>query len=364
MGILSNFFNKKESPILTNKDFWNWFLVNEKTFYNTVKSGNNIENDFFSKLAPKLEELKEGYFYLTGMFDDSTAELILTADGDIPNIVFVEDLVKEAPNLSNWKFTALKPAHDIENVSIKISNYIFDKDNLSFYSTTDLNYPDEVEIVIVYNNYNEADKKTITNGVYLFIDNYLCELNSVTTIDSLTIISKEDSENELIPIAKLKDYLIWREKEFVEKYEGIRHNTDDDTYSTLTANLKSGLPLIAMVNTSLIEWENKASHPWILKIEIEYDGSDYNGLPDGNTSPILNEFEDKLMLELKDIDGYLNVGRQSAENKRIIYFACKEFRKPSKVLYNLIKQSIIDLEISYDIYKDKYWQSLEKFNPN
>ena len=46
----------------------------------------------------------------------------------------------------------------------------------------------------------------------------------------------------------------------------------------------------------------------------------------------MNDFEEKLILELKDSDGYLNVGRQTGDSSREIYFACKDFRLPSKIL--------------------------------
>jgi hypothetical protein len=54
-------------------------------------------------------------FFLTGMMDHNRAELVLTADRTINNIVFVEELVATAPEIPGWKFTALKPALDIEN---------------------------------------------------------------------------------------------------------------------------------------------------------------------------------------------------------------------------------------------------------
>jgi hypothetical protein len=364
MGFLNNFFKKKEEQIQTYEDFWNWFVVNEKHFYDIVKKGKNIEKDFFNKLSPKLEELKEGFFYLTGMYNDTTAELILTPDGVIKNIAFIEELINVAPKISNWKFTALKPAVDIINIGIKMDNYSFNSENLSFYSIENKNYPDEVDIVITYNNYNEENKSIIFNGVYIFLDNYLGELNSVTTIDNLTVIAKNQTEQELIPIEKLKDYLIWREKEFVEKYNGIRYNTENDSYSNLEATLKNGLPLIAIVNSTLLEWDRKASHPWILNIKIKYDGSKNNGLPNQNTYAQLNKIEEELILELKDFDGYLNVGRETADGERIIYFACKDFRKPSKLLHNFTKKYLNKIDLTYDIYKDKYWQSFERFMPN
>jgi hypothetical protein len=361
---LNKLFGKIEDKIQTYEDFWNWFSANEQTFHRVVKTGKNLETDFFNKLTPKLEELKEGFFYLTGMYDDNTAELVFTPDGVLKNIVFVEALVSAAPTISNWKFTALKPAHDIENVGIRMGDYTFDSENLSFYTIEHKNYPDEVDIVVAHNDYKEDDKSTIINGTYIFLDNYLGELNSVTSIDNLKVISKDQAGKELMPIAKLKDYLVWREKEFVEKYSGVQYNTENDSYSSLEATLNNGLPLIAIINTTLLDWDGKASHPWILKVEIKYDGSNNNGMPDNNTYELLNSFEDEIMFELKDFEGYLNIGRQTADSERIFYFACKDFRKPSKLLHLLTNKYSGNLEFTYDIYKDKYWQSFERFRPN
>jgi hypothetical protein len=364
MSFLKNIFGKKDTPIKSYSDFWNWFQDNEKVFFNVVKKGKDIEKDFFDKLSPKLSELKDGYFYLTGMYDDNTVELVFTADGNAKNIVFVEELVEQAPKINGWKFTALKPALDIENVSINMEGYKFDSDNLFFYSNDYAEYPDEIEICIIHNELTEENKLQIGNGTYIFLDNYLGELDFLYNIDNLKFISKHEAEKELVPIAKLKDFLTWRQKEFIEKYSGRRYNTDNDSYSSLEAELKNGRPLIAIVNSTLLNWNSKASHPWILKVEINYDGNDNNGMPDNNTYELLSEFEEQIMLELKDFDGYLNIGRQTADNSREIYFACKDFRKPSKVLHALTGKYSKKLDLNYDIYKDKYWQSFERFRPN
>lgn len=362
MNFLNKIFSKKEEEIQTYEDFWNWFKANEHAFFKVVKTGRNIEADFFNKLSPKLEQLKDGFFYLTGMYNDDTVELVFTPDGILKNIVFVEELVNAAPKIQNWKFTALKPALDIKNVVIRMAEYSFDSENLAFYCIEYENYPDEIDIVIAHNNYNETNKSIIINGVYIFLDNYLGELNSLSVIDNLTVISKQEAEKELISIEKLKDYLIWREKEFVEKYHGFRYHTDDDNYSSLEAETTNGMPLIAIVNTTLLKWDSKASHPWILRIEAKYDGSSNNGMPNQTTYELLNELEDEIILELKDFDGYLNIGRQTADGERIIYFACNDFRKPSKLLHDMTKKYLDKIDLTYDIYKDKYWQSLEMFN--
>ena len=363
MSFLKKFL-KKDKPIKSNADFWSWFVENEKAFFKVVKEQGDVNDLFFSKLSPKLEALKSGYWFLTGMVDDDIAELILTADGDLRNIVFIEELIDEAPEIKNWRFTALKPESGFDNSAIEMYGFKFSKDTLHFYSNDLRDYPDEIDITITHNDLNEDNASDITNGVYLFLDNALGELNSVSIIDNLRVVNTAKATNDLVPIDKLKDFLIWREKEFIEKYEGLRHSTEKDRYSALEATMKSGLPLLAVVNTDLLQWDSKASHPWIAVIEMEYKGIVNNGMPDEETYTLLNAIEEEILQELKDSKGYLNIGRQTAESVREVYFACADFRKPSKVFYQIQTKYSDKLKISFDLYKDKYWQSFDRFSPN
>ena len=156
--------------------------------------------------------------------------------------------------------------------------------------------------------------------------------------------------------------MIWRQKEFIEKYEEVRYNTEHDNHSILEAQLPNGRPLLAVINTELLDWDSKASHPWILVIEIKYNGANNAGMPDEGTLGLLDEIDSEVRGELFDFDGYLNIGRQTVDGSRQIYIACKDFRKPSKVAYQ-IQKNYIDkgLEIDYEIFKDKYWQSFNRF---
>lgn len=363
MSYIKSLFNSKDQPINSYANFWSWFTQNEQKFYKVLKNQGNIEKDFFDKLSPKLDELKDGYWFLAGMLNDTTAELILTADGVIKNIVFVEELVEAAPKINNWKITALKQPSDITKFGIEIDGYKFDSSKMNFFSTTHKYMPDEIDITITHQDFNEENKAVITNGVYLSLDNTLGELKSITTIDNVTIINPKDATEELIPLNKLKDFLTWREKEFVEKYKGLRHNTENDSYSGLEGTLNNGLPLVAVINMDLLNWDSKASHPWISVVEIKYNGDANNGMPNSYEYELLNEIEEKIMEELKDYDGYLNLGRQTADSIRDIYFACIDFRKPSKVLHKLKLFYKDKIEVNFTIYKDKYWQSLNRFLP-
>jgi len=360
MGVFDNLFKKKAEPaVATYQDFWNWFTKNEKALANAVADRENIEKLFFDPITEKLNQIKDGYLMLVGV-DDGKLDIVFTADGSVKQFVFIEELVAAAPALPGWKFTILKPGLDVKDLAINMGNFTFNHETLAFYAHEQEDYPDEIDIVLVYDDFEEDDKAEVFNGAYLFLENYLGELNLATTVDALDIVPRNQAEQPLVPISKLKDYLVWRQKEFVEKYEGTRHNSEDDTYTGFESETVEGKMLFAMINTSLLSWDAKASHPWMLNVNIAYEGTNDSGMPDPDQLNSMNRLEEAIAEELKDSDGYLNLGRQTGNNMRDNYFACKDFRKPSKVLHE-ISRNHPDLKISYEIYKDKYWQSLSMF---
>lgn len=84
-------------------------------------------------------------------------------------------------------------------------------------------------------------------------------------------------------------------------------------------------------------------------------------MPNKEDYKILNKIEEDCMEELKDINGNLNIARQTADGERRIFFACKDFRMPSKVFFTVSQNYSSKFEIDYEIFKDKYWQSLNRF---
>jgi hypothetical protein len=363
MSTIKQFGSGKKEPIKTYTEFWDWFKKHEKAFFEVVKGNDKdtIETQFFDPLEAKLDELKDGFYYLTGMADPQTAELIITVEGAVKNIVFAEELISFAPQIDGWKFTMLKPALNIEDVNIEMNGFAFNSGNMHFYSNDYTEFPDEIDITVIHADWSEENKDVIEGGIFIFLDNFLGELNLATAIDHIEIKDKVDADKELIPITKLKDYLSWREAEFVEKYEGMRRNTDEDNHSNLEAVLENGDNLLAIVNEDVLNWEGKVSHPWILSVEIKFDGSQHHGMPDEKAAQLMDLLEDDVMQQLKDYEGYLNVGRETWSGNRLISFACKDFRKPSKVMWDIQKKYAKDFPVNYDIYKDKYWQSFERF---
>jgi hypothetical protein len=361
MKFFRSFFKKESQPIQSNSDFWDWFVVHQKKFYRVVKYKGPVNRIFFHPLSEKLNELKEGFWFLVGMCDENKAELIITADGVVKNLVFAEELVGAAPKMSNWKITALKQPNDIKNVCIEMQGFVFDQSTIQFYPKIHKSMPDIIDITLAHKNFSEKDSSVITNGTFLTLDHYLGELNSVTSIDNITIINPKDAEEELIPFERLKSYLIWREKEFIDKYENLRWNSGSDKFISLKGKLKNGLPLVAVVNNRVLDWKYQTSHPWIAEIEFHYDGTNNDGMPDEEAFQSMKNIEDKINKLLTVQDGFIYIGSETADSLRLIYYACIEFRSPSKALHEIRQSCSETLKMEYEIFKDKYWQCLKRF---
>lgn len=363
MGFLKKIFGGKDEDVVISSyaDFWLWFKKHEKPFFKAVRDHDKVDEDFLRKLSPVLRQVSEDFYSVTGMVDDNTAELIISTDGIIKEFVFAEEFVAGAPVIKGWKFTALKPSTDIELMGIEMDGYEFNGTNISFFSNDLAEYPDEIDITLVHKDFTEDNKETITSGCLIYLDNLLGEYNTAIMVDVVNVAGP-NQEQELIPMEKLQGYLVWRQKEFVEKYEGVRYGTEEDSYSTMEAEDENGLPVFAIINQDLVNWDAKASHPWMMIVEIKFDGG-REGLPDEATNNLMNEFEDAILKQLPDVDGYLNIGRETYNGNRTIYFACKEFRHSSKIVKTLIDTYADKLEISYDIFKDKYWMTLNHLMP-
>lgn len=367
--LMANFLKKllgKKTAVSVDQPLWEWFVENERSAYESVKSKNSdIINDRFLKtFMPRLQAVCDSLYCEVGMYDDTKAELVISAQGDVKSFIFAEELVAAGPELDRWKFTALKPALGIHNNSIHIGGYTFDCRNFGFFYDDDPQYPDNILLTFVYPQYTEENKEIVTQGVFLMLETVLGERDAAVLIDHGTVKGPAPDDKPLIPMEKLIEFLTWKEKEFVEKYQAIRHATENDRYSGLEGEDGDGLPIIGVVNQDLLNWDATASHPWMLVITVDYTRSQKvikNGMPDQQHYQLMTQLEEELTRLLTDAAGYLSLGRETYRGKTTLYMACKEYRVASKTTYELLQRYKTKLACSYEIYKDKYWQSMDRF---
>ena len=367
MGFLQKLMGKHQAIVLDkvvhDKDtFWAWFQTQAATFHHAVITQEKIDTDFFDPLSASLDRMHEGIYFLAGEAEAGVAELILTADGVYRNFAFIEDLVAAAPKLPAWRFVALKPACAIDGFGINMNGLVYSDDTLHFYVREDAKCPQVVDVVMVHSDAT-ATEEQLTSGVYVYLDNLLGEWVAVTQIDQMQIINQQQlpANQALQPMAELAPYLHGRHEAWQKAYGGVYYNSDQDEFASFEGEADNGQLIVGIIDSTLLAWPHKPSHPWMLTLRIAYDGSGLNGMPSKQIYQRMEAFEDALMAELPEHEGYLNVGRETGDDIRYIYFACKQFVQATRVLERLMPQFSQEMDISYDVFQDKYWQSLQRF---
>lgn len=360
MHFLKAIFKKKNAPIKTDVDFWSWFLKKEKRFHKKLRHKKNYESIFIKKVQDKLSELRTGYYLHFNIQEKKTYELIISANSNIKNIVFVEELIASAPKLKGWKFTALKPAAYSKNYQVEAQDFLLNETTLFFQENIRTDYPDLIDISIIHTALSNTDETISPNSLKHFLKNYLGELRFIT-IDKIQVINKHQANKKLIPISELHDYLIGREKKFIEKNEKHFYNTINDNYNLSHLTLSPNIPCVVIANEKLLSWDKQSSHPWLAIMTIHYDGLHNLGMPNNEDTITINDLEDILFISLPCKNGHVSLGSSMSENKKKLFFACKDFRYVSKVFDKFCLKYKDQFKIEYNIKNDKYWQTFEKY---
>ena len=367
MSQKSRIINVEDGRVDFAKAFWDWFVQHEAVFR---QSGNDTETNlnFVEELVNKMKLFNPWLKALAGPFDKNKEkfELIITADGEISLFCKVEELVQKAPDIPHWIITAHKPPLGFEEIKLEVHGRNFNASNTHFYPVVYEEYPDEVNIMLTREDFNEEEDIRFQNAGMIFLENGLGEINVSTRIDHYETGPEPapGSNIEIIPITKLPDYLNWREKEFVEKYgNGLAAKPEDD-FHLLEAEDKDGNPLLLLLDAGFKDWTAKQSYPWLVLIEV-YFGNDAprgkSGLPPEELLLETEELENEI-IDFIPADGTVYyIGHKIYDNTRTIYFYAQDYKQMSILLHHFLESREFKYETSFFIRKDKYWREVGHF---
>jgi len=342
--------------------FWTWFTENEHRFREVENTNSEEALVFLDDLIGEMRPFHPWLKALAGPYNNDKYELIITADGDIALFCKVEELVQAAPSIPEWIFTAHKPALGFDGISIDMYDKEFSSSSMHFYPVINNNYPDEVNIMLTHDGYKPDEDKQFQAGGMIYLENGLGEINVATKIDHYEVVPAPapEKEIELIPVGKLSDYLNWREKEFVEKYESVNISSPEEQFHHLEAEDGEGKPLMAIVDAGFSGWNLRPAFPWLLQVDINFTG-DANGLPDEKTVLELHAIEDEIISLFPGNGSIWFIGHRTYDHNRNIYFYSNEFRTNAAILHRYIEQQKWEYEVVFFIRKDKYWRTMEQY---
>ncbi|HTF82825.1 MAG TPA: DUF695 domain-containing protein, partial [Cytophagales bacterium] len=316
--------------------FWEWFVANEARFYDTLKKDKEQTPEVLNEILEHVHKYHPNIYGLMGFYDDDTLEFVFTVDGIVKNIVFVDDLVAAAPMLDRWVFTSLKPQYGSFDFSITYYDFEFDKHKLKFFSSINEYYPDEISISLTHSDYrNPEDYPAILNGALIFLDNCLGELNTACRIDYFDLVPEDTvDQQDLIPIEKLESYLVWREKEFLQRYENSTYTFPKESFAVLEGE-QDDKPVVAVVNQAWADWPYKPLFSWLIRVEIKYAGNE-EGLPNQDQIQLIQELEDAV-IERQNQSQICVVGRVTSDHLSTLFIYSNEYKECSRSVYELLK---------------------------
>lgn len=360
MAGISKYYRKEGAMQQTATAFWQWFGENEHRFRKLEKNDSDQALSFLEELIQQMQPYNPYLKALAGPDSNGNFELIITSDGDIALFSTVEELINAAPPVPNWVFTAHKPALGFDGISIDLYGLQFSTETTSFYPLVLNDYPDEVNIVLTHNGYTKDMDDHFQAGGMIYLENGLGEMYTATRIDNYETGPVPDAGQgiELIPIAKLNEYLNWREKEFVEKYETVPADIPD-TYHLLEAEDKEGKKMLLTVNMDCRYWDKKPAFSWLLQVNINFTG-DAAGFPSEEQLIALQTLEEEIF-SLLPVDRTILAGNKTYDNCRNIYFYVSEYKTTAVLLNRFIESKATAYEIIFFIRRDKYWRIMEPY---
>lgn len=197
--------------------FWNWFQDNNQTIKNflneTPKSQKQINHSIKHRLGFYCKELD--YIIIFPKKPTQKIELIITANGNPEYFTQVTELIKYAPTLKHWKFTAfIQPTENIDEIMDGLDEpYIFQENTLK---TSDIKFlplaydeKTKKHVIRIYlKNYNiHCDTKTWNQTIYIIMQDLLGEKALYQNINFVQLAQMPNNNNELIELYDLQLYI-------------------------------------------------------------------------------------------------------------------------------------------------------------
>ncbi|MDR0230065.1 MAG: DUF695 domain-containing protein [Flavobacteriaceae bacterium] len=333
--------------------FWEWFTQNEKRFKEVIETQDNVVDNFIEVVSPKLKAINPNFNMLAGGRPGSVTEFIVTPDGALKAVPFVEDFIVCAPDIEGWSFLACKKPS--KGIALRMGDFELSEDTVSFIPLIEEGYPDYIALRFIIDAYTPENEEELGNALFIFLDNYIGEMLTMTEIDHLEVRGNDAIEGEPIPVSKLEDYLNFRSKEFVEKYDGVKRNSDLDDYVLMEMKNDDEVYL-ATLNKSFIFWEKRMSYPWVIRIDMFYEAGG-SGMPNKEDVAIMDEIEDLL----NESGIVTTVVRETGGGERNLYLATQDFRTASKEVFSTLSLYDKRIKSSYRLYKDKYWFGMQGY---
>jgi hypothetical protein len=190
--------------------FWEWFIDNNQKYQDLQNSDKErLMNEFLSKL----QDFHPQLYFQIGIHKNDDFEVVITADGRVDNFEKVEDLVRNAPNIHNWKITAYKQPKGF-NFATRYKGIIFNPDKLWFMPLENKDHPKNLGIRVGIKEFDKHRENDFYFGISILLETCLGEKSAALDIDYLDICKLPENPEETgwIELPQIQQYIEWKKR--------------------------------------------------------------------------------------------------------------------------------------------------------
>jgi hypothetical protein len=191
------------------KRFWEWFEKNNQKFLFLNDTTDYAKQKLLDEFLSQLHLFNKNLFFIIGGDpNNSKMELIITADGIVEYFQNVEDLVKMAPTLKDWKITAFKPAMG-PGFRTEFRGHEFDPEKIIFIPLNNKQNPQAVGLHICYPDYSKEQREIFVQGTDIMIDALIGEKATALDIHYMDVIGTPEniSDYNFKHLSELQDFI-------------------------------------------------------------------------------------------------------------------------------------------------------------
>jgi len=187
--------------------FWTWFVENEQRLRTAIKADARsvVESD---SMNAELDRIHPSLLFELAETADGKHELIISADGDRNAFPAVEALVRTAPTLEHWHFTAFRqPSSDLD-FELAMGDVVLSPQTVLYRSTTD---GDRLAITIYLpGELSNGDPGKLAS--FLLLDHILGEYDVETQLGAIDWAVLPSEPGDLAPLTKLREEVAERKR--------------------------------------------------------------------------------------------------------------------------------------------------------